>query len=457
MNMESFLERIGVYGYNDYGIVIMTSLVTEKPIILIGETGTAKTYLLNNLSVALGLKHKHYNASLISFDDLIGYPFPSQDRKSIEYIKTEATIWDSESVFIDEINRCKPEIQNKLFSIIYEKKIQGIDLKNLRYRWAAMNPYYDEDNKNNNDAEIYEGTFPLDIALADRFSLFVISPELKKLKDKENILLSSQPQGKDEELVSFVERKKQEFSEKIKVPDKLIQDYVIKVVNMFIETGINISPRRMKIIYENLVAASVIRDKLDSDDFFKILYHSLPSVCWGKYPDKKKIYNIHRIATKFISGNTYSESYFRFLFAEKFEEKTKIILSLDDIEKRSAVIMSFINSDDSTDEKIKIAYLYCIFQDVINGKIKLNYEATGVLVKYVREKCFKKKLPLIGRKFFNWNNDSFIENLEDTLEDLGWEESDKIPFQFIAFFINSTGIKDKHIIENMFYYIKNYT
>jgi hypothetical protein len=42
-------------------------------------------------------------------------------------------------VFLDEISRCRPETQNKLFSVIHEKRA-GARLPKLRYRWAAMNP-----------------------------------------------------------------------------------------------------------------------------------------------------------------------------------------------------------------------------------------------------------------------------------------------------------------------------
>ncbi|MBC7511683.1 MAG: hypothetical protein H7320_23515, partial [Ferruginibacter sp.] len=92
----------------------------------------------NSISEAMGLEHRHYNASLISFDDLVGFPYPSADGKSISFLPTPATIWEAESVLVDELSRCKPETQNKFFSVIHEKKIQGMPLQKLQYRWAAM-------------------------------------------------------------------------------------------------------------------------------------------------------------------------------------------------------------------------------------------------------------------------------------------------------------------------------
>jgi len=44
-------------------VLVLAALVTEDPLLLIGASGTGKTFLLNSLSEALGLEHRHYNAS----------------------------------------------------------------------------------------------------------------------------------------------------------------------------------------------------------------------------------------------------------------------------------------------------------------------------------------------------------------------------------------------------------
>ena len=59
------LADLGVYGFDRQEPVILAALVTEDPMLLIGRSGTGKTFLLNSLSEALGLEHRHYNASLI--------------------------------------------------------------------------------------------------------------------------------------------------------------------------------------------------------------------------------------------------------------------------------------------------------------------------------------------------------------------------------------------------------
>jgi len=129
------------------------------------------------MAALLRLEHRHYNASLISFDDLLGYPVPDAERNAIRYLRTSGDLWDAECVFLDEISRCRPETQNKLFSVIHEKRVQGLALPKLRYRWAAMNPPMTADA----DPDVaYEGSLPLDAALADRFAYVV---ELRALAD----------------------------------------------------------------------------------------------------------------------------------------------------------------------------------------------------------------------------------------------------------------------------------
>src|SRR5262245_23300600 len=62
---DPYFPALGVYGFGEAEPVILAALVTEDPLLLIGASGTGKTYLLNSLSEALNLEHRHYNASLI--------------------------------------------------------------------------------------------------------------------------------------------------------------------------------------------------------------------------------------------------------------------------------------------------------------------------------------------------------------------------------------------------------
>jgi MoxR-like ATPase len=181
--LASPFKRLGLQGLDGIAPVLLAALATEEPLLLIGPHGTAKSLLLTRVATALGLEFRHYNASLLNFDDLVGFPLPGKDGR-LDYIKTPAAVWGAGAVIFDEISRCRPDIQNKLFPIIHERKVQGLTLEGLRYRWAAMNPPSTDDSDNG-----YLGSEPLDTALADRFAFVVEMPTWAALTEDEQLAI----------------------------------------------------------------------------------------------------------------------------------------------------------------------------------------------------------------------------------------------------------------------------
>jgi MoxR-like ATPase len=179
---------LGLHGWDHLESVLLAALITEEPLLLIGKHGTAKSLLLERLAESLGLDYRFYNASLVNYDDLVGIPIPNAEQTALRYISTPTAIWDAEVVFFDEINRTRPDLQNKLFSIVHERRIQGIPLRDLKYRWAAMNPPASDDAGSD---DIYHGVEPLDPALADRFGFLIEVPDWCDLSngDKRAVLL----------------------------------------------------------------------------------------------------------------------------------------------------------------------------------------------------------------------------------------------------------------------------
>ena len=264
-------EQLGLYGWKNLEPVILAALATEKPLLLLGKHGSAKSFILERISEALKLNYRFYNASLINYDDLVGIPIPSKDKKSLEYISNSTSIWDAEVVFIDEINRTKPELQNKLFPIIYDKRVQGIDLKKLKYRFAAMNPAYvdDEDDENENEVS-YFGAMPLDPALVDRFPFIINVPEWDDLNRTDQInMLMDTFNGKHEFEVSIDElinrcKKNYEIC-KNKLLEKLTT-YIVALVNLLEESFGYISSRRASMFIETLIAIHAVRITLSEFD-----------------------------------------------------------------------------------------------------------------------------------------------------------------------------------------------
>ena len=114
--LTSPFKRLGLHGLEGIAPILVAALATEEPLLLIGPHGTAKSLLLTRVAAALGLDFRHYNASLLNFDDLVGFPLPGKDGR-LEYVRTPAAVWGAGAVIFDEISRCRPEIQNKLFPI----------------------------------------------------------------------------------------------------------------------------------------------------------------------------------------------------------------------------------------------------------------------------------------------------------------------------------------------------
>ena len=134
------LRALGVAGWGALEPAILAALATESPILLIGPHGTAKTLLLSRLAEALGLAFRHYNASILSFDDLLGYPVPRDGGKLVISPDARRPSGRPRPSCSTRFRAAVPELQNKLFPLIHERVAQGLPLTRLRHRWAAMNP-----------------------------------------------------------------------------------------------------------------------------------------------------------------------------------------------------------------------------------------------------------------------------------------------------------------------------
>jgi MoxR-like ATPase len=299
------LAALGAHGFEAQEPVVLAALTSGDPMLLIGRSGTGKTFLLNSISEALGLEHRHYNASLISFDDLVGFPYPDEAKASVRFLETPATVWGAESVLVDEISRCKPEHQNRLFSLVHERKIQGLALTKLRYRWAAMNPCTTDQSA----GEEYLGAEPLDPALADRFAVILEVNDWEALSDADRRLVAN-PAGEGARaddggrLKADLAGWHTEFSARLAHCPPPIIDYVCVVTTTLREGGIRLSPRRARLITRTLLAATVVEgvapDTLGGRAcealFRTVLDASLPQRAWGAAPDADKVAAAHRLA-----------------------------------------------------------------------------------------------------------------------------------------------------------------
>lgn len=309
------LVSLGLHGLAHLDAPVLAALASETPMLLIGPHGSAKSALLERLAAALRLQHRHYNASLISFDDLVGFPVPDGD--GLRYLRTPATLWGAQSVFLDEISRCRPEVQNKLFSIVHEKRVQGIALDTLRYRWAAMNPPAGPDAGDEQD--IYVGSLPLDPALADRFGFVLHLPALDDLSPeaRRSVIrsgLGTTDMGADAiDLTALVAACRLGTALSASLHADWVTAYTSALVVPLRQAGLAISGRRAAMLAANIVSVHGARRTLSghgaggaggaggeivtiADSALVALRHSLPQRAQGKSVDAGVITAIHRQA-----------------------------------------------------------------------------------------------------------------------------------------------------------------
>ena len=267
IHRTSFIERfLGIAGWDELEPVLLAALSSEEPLLLVGSHGTAKSLLLERLATVLGLEFRHYNASLLNYDDLVGFPMPTEDRRALRFISTPAAIWGAEAVFLDEISRTRPDLANKLFPIVHEKRIQGIELTGLRYRWAAMNPprvwrFEDDDSPQ----EEYTGSVALDPALADRFSFVVRVPGWFELDvvDRRKLIESGDAPSEDPVgLRSLVTEARIRKAIHTEAAPEYLTDHFLSLSEHLSAKGVHFSPRRWATLRRIAIAIHGAREAL---------------------------------------------------------------------------------------------------------------------------------------------------------------------------------------------------
>lgn len=263
----SLTASLGIVGWERLDAVLLAALASEAPLLLVGAHGTAKTLVAERVAVALGLELRHYNASLINYDDLVGIPMPDESASRLRFVATPGAIWDAEFVLLDELSRCRPDLQNKFFSIVHERKVAGVGLPLLRHRWAAMNPPSPDDDDLISGRTAYLGAEALDPALVDRFPFVVCVPdwdELSKTERREVVTASGTP-AEDVGLQDLVTRCAERSNLLESSLGARVADWAVAVVDQLRGAGVHLSPRRAAILRRNAVVIHAARIELGHD------------------------------------------------------------------------------------------------------------------------------------------------------------------------------------------------
>ena len=242
--MKSLItEPLGLYGWKKAEPVLLAALLSEEPLLLVGAHGCAKSFVLERLAEAL----------------------PDATRTKLEYLSSPESIWNAEVVFIDEISRTRPELQNKLFPIVYDRRVQGRPLARLVYRWAAMNPPPTDEELDEGGA-LYLGSEPLDAALADRFPYIMSVPDWDDLTpaDQKKVL-ADQFAGRHEFPVAIrelVAEARKRYEELVAELTPRLTPYIVTLVTKLHAAKYDVSTRRATMLMRCVIAVHAAREVL---------------------------------------------------------------------------------------------------------------------------------------------------------------------------------------------------
>lgn len=387
-NIKRITASLKIQGWEHLDAVLLAALAIEAPVLLIGPHGTAKTLLVERLSEALQMSFRHYNASLLNYDDLVGIPMPEEGQDSLRFITTPGAIWDAEFVFFDEISRCRPDLQNKLFPIVHERRVVGLRLAKLRYRWAAMNPPSpDNPEIDVSSSEYYLGSEPLDPALSDRFPFVVPVPNWQDLsRDAQRRLIAIGSQAGDAaddmagiadsfadyplarmvgEVQALIPQIEAEYGD-------WLTDYVICAMDLLAKAKLGQSPRRARMLARSAVAihaAHLVIEQgeeqgneqgddlsagLDYSAELALLY-GLPQTATEAPPTPASVVAVHRQAWEI--ANRLDDDTWRQVLEEPDQVKRVVLaeeMQFED-DDLAPLVTQALNADDSDARRMGLA------------------------------------------------------------------------------------------------------
>lgn len=351
-------KDLGVHGWEHLDPLLLAALQLEAPVLLVGRHGTAKTLLVERIAAQLEGQLRHYNASLINYDDLVGIPMPDE-KGGLRFVGTEGAVWGATFVFFDEVNRCRPDLQNKMFPIVHERRVAGLELPDLRHRWAAMNPPA-ADGDGNND---YLGVETLDAALADRFWFVITVPTWRQLtKEQQEALVR---QDADElavrtGLADLVATVAKEVAAHGHTLEPAVVRYVVTLVDILHASGIEISPRRAALLRRSIIstwaAGNVLGRDLPPEAACElVLLNGLPHWASEERPGSGTIVAAHAQAWDLAQGDV--DPKLRRIFAEA-DRVARVRLALDlrvDDETLARCVTGALTSRHADAERVALA------------------------------------------------------------------------------------------------------
>ena len=213
-----------VFGQEEVIKQIIISILANGHALLVGLPGLAKTRMVNNLGLILGLdtKRVQFTPDLMP-GDVIGTEILDENRqKEQKFIFIKGPVF-SQLLLADEINRASPRTQSALLQSMQEKQVtvagKNYDLPRPFHVLATQNPIDQE------------GTYPLPEAQLDRFLMNIKISYPDKDAEKKILLLSGDNIEKHPDTILSAKDliNIQDFIRKIPVGNDVL-DHILQIV-----------------------------------------------------------------------------------------------------------------------------------------------------------------------------------------------------------------------------------
>ena len=305
------LEALGIHGVEAVADPVVAALVTGDPLLLVGGHGTAKTALIEAVAEALALRFVAYDASKALFEDVIGFPNPEDlKRGKLSYVPTAMSIWGTELVFIDELSRAAPDMQNKWLEVIRSRRVMGVPVDGLRFVFAAMNP------------PGYLGACPLDAALAGRFAYVVEMPTVRDMQPEamrkviarvgssdapqcsDAFVSGTRPSGRRKRrntLMATVASARLELPRVVEELGPGVSLYLERLLPCLRQLDVELDGRRLGMMWRSMLAMSTVRRLTGRAaggclDMWPMLRHLLPLAAEEREVDETLLFEAHESA-----------------------------------------------------------------------------------------------------------------------------------------------------------------
>jgi len=340
--IKTLLDQLntGIYEKEEVMALALLSSIAGESIFLLGPPGVAKSLIARRLKYAYkDAKVFEYLMSRFSTPDEIFGPVSISELKRDKYVRIiNNYLPDAEVVFLDEIWKAGPSIQNALLTILNEKKFRNgeeeIDVP-MKALISASNelPNFEEAKKQGQSLE----------ALWDRFLVRLVVGGIEDQKNFEEMITMPSLSAKDEdaklketitEIISDEEYKK--WSKEINLidlPDNVFN--VIQVIKRKIEQynknigkdkQIAVSDRRWRKIVRLMRTSAFLnqRKEVDLMDCFLIMH-----CIWDEDEKKDTVWQFVSEAveehgyTKEIDFTSIKDELIK--FATEIDEETKFV------------------------------------------------------------------------------------------------------------------------------------